>query len=316
MTASRKPPSATIHIDGKAHVVAGKSGVGLVRFMADSFAWVLRHFGPEDLLEVRPADVPDYVSRAGHKLAGALAAFPDIGVAGKRCLDAGASTGGFTDYLLQHGVARVIAESSYMIGAPNDPQAISLHDFELQAPVSGEIVAGVIYLQSTSKTLAPTFRTGWVLLFGGFVCVVTVVGGHRLGGGEQDLDRRPAAGAAAPQLARVPDDELIPLVALGVSPAYIRELAGAGVEELDRFDRRRLGVGAPGGGDGDLQQVLLAVGVAEVPFRRSRPCAPAHRAGSGACSRTRGRESRRGRSPSARGARPRCISRNARGSRG
>ncbi|NEW37267.1 16S/23S rRNA (cytidine-2'-O)-methyltransferase, partial [Nocardia cyriacigeorgica] len=30
--------------------------------------------GPEDLLEVRPADVPDYVSRAGHKLAGALAA--------------------------------------------------------------------------------------------------------------------------------------------------------------------------------------------------------------------------------------------------
>jgi beta-lactamase regulating signal transducer with metallopeptidase domain len=39
--------------------------------------------------------------------------------------------------------------------------------------------------------------------------------------------------AASPQLARVPDDELIPLVALGVSPAYIRELAGAGQRNLD-----------------------------------------------------------------------------------
>ncbi|MDF2465289.1 MAG: NAD-dependent glutamate dehydrogenase [Ramlibacter sp.] len=41
--------------------------------------------------------------------------------------------------MLEHMGARVIAESSYMIGAPNDTQAISLHDFELQAPVSGEI---------------------------------------------------------------------------------------------------------------------------------------------------------------------------------
>lgn len=65
--------------------------------------------GPEDLLEVRPADVPDYVSRAGHKLAGALAAFPAIDVAGKRCLDAGASTGGFTDVLLRRGAREVVA---------------------------------------------------------------------------------------------------------------------------------------------------------------------------------------------------------------
>jgi len=52
---------------------------------------------------------PDYVSRGGHKLAGALAAFPAITVEGKRCLDAGASTGGFTDVLLRAGAARVIA---------------------------------------------------------------------------------------------------------------------------------------------------------------------------------------------------------------
>ena len=54
---------------------------------------------------------PDYVSRGGHKLAGALDAFCPQGltVAGRRCLDAGASTGGFTDVLLRAGAAQVVA---------------------------------------------------------------------------------------------------------------------------------------------------------------------------------------------------------------
>jgi 23S rRNA (cytidine1920-2'-O)/16S rRNA (cytidine1409-2'-O)-methyltransferase len=61
-------------------------------------------------ITVAPAGgAPDYVSRAGYKLAGALAAFGDLAVAGKRCLDAGASTGGFTDVLLQAGAAQVVA---------------------------------------------------------------------------------------------------------------------------------------------------------------------------------------------------------------
>lgn len=52
---------------------------------------------------------PEYVSRGGHKLAGALEAFADLKVEGKRCLDAGASTGGFTDVLLRAGAAHVVA---------------------------------------------------------------------------------------------------------------------------------------------------------------------------------------------------------------
>jgi 23S rRNA (cytidine1920-2'-O)/16S rRNA (cytidine1409-2'-O)-methyltransferase len=52
---------------------------------------------------------PGYVSRGGHKLAGALEGFPDLVVAGRRCLDAGASTGGFTDVLLRAGAAHVVA---------------------------------------------------------------------------------------------------------------------------------------------------------------------------------------------------------------
>ena len=60
------------------------------------------------------ADVPDgpaYASRGAHKLLGALAAFIPAGlvVEGRRCLDAGASTGGFTDVLLRAGAGRVIA---------------------------------------------------------------------------------------------------------------------------------------------------------------------------------------------------------------
>jgi len=56
-------------------------------------------------------DRPDYVSRGGHKLAGALEAFEPAGlvVRGRRCLDAGASTGGFTDVLLRHGAREVVA---------------------------------------------------------------------------------------------------------------------------------------------------------------------------------------------------------------
>ncbi len=59
--------------------------------------------------EARNSDQPGYVSRGGQKLAGALEAFADLAVAGKRCLDAGASTGGFTDVLLRAGARHVVA---------------------------------------------------------------------------------------------------------------------------------------------------------------------------------------------------------------
>ena len=66
---------------------------------------------PSDPVRVAEAEPVDYVSRGGHKLAGALGAFVPTGlrVAGRRCLDAGASTGGFTDVLLRAGAAEVVA---------------------------------------------------------------------------------------------------------------------------------------------------------------------------------------------------------------
>lgn len=53
-------------------------------------------------------DGPRFVGRGGEKLAGALEAF-DLDPRGLRALDAGASTGGFTDALLQHGATSVVA---------------------------------------------------------------------------------------------------------------------------------------------------------------------------------------------------------------
>ena len=63
---------------------------------------------PEDAeVDLRKAEHP-FVSRGGVKLAGALDAF-QIDVTGLSCLDIGASTGGFTDCLLQRGAGRVVA---------------------------------------------------------------------------------------------------------------------------------------------------------------------------------------------------------------
>jgi 23S rRNA (cytidine1920-2'-O)/16S rRNA (cytidine1409-2'-O)-methyltransferase len=66
---------------------------------------------PASAVTVTAEEGPRYVSRGAHKLLGALAVFGPRGlsVSNKRCLDAGASTGGFTDVLLRSGAAHVTA---------------------------------------------------------------------------------------------------------------------------------------------------------------------------------------------------------------
>ena len=61
----------------------------------------------KDRIELKGKDIP-YVSRGGLKLEAALHSL-DLNIDGRVCLDVGASTGGFTDCLLQHGAARVYA---------------------------------------------------------------------------------------------------------------------------------------------------------------------------------------------------------------
>lgn len=72
-----------------------------------------RQVNPAQAIEVVIPTGDDYVSRGAHKLAGALDALTERGLAprvqGRRCLDAGASTGGFTDVLLRRGAEHVVA---------------------------------------------------------------------------------------------------------------------------------------------------------------------------------------------------------------
>jgi 23S rRNA (cytidine1920-2'-O)/16S rRNA (cytidine1409-2'-O)-methyltransferase len=79
---------------------------GQVRINAQPARKASEPVKPADVLTV---DAPEkYVSRGGHKLEHALRHF-QLDVNGLVALDLGASTGGFTDCLLQHGVARVFA---------------------------------------------------------------------------------------------------------------------------------------------------------------------------------------------------------------
>jgi 23S rRNA (cytidine1920-2'-O)/16S rRNA (cytidine1409-2'-O)-methyltransferase len=82
---------------------------GKVSSAGDVLAKASLQVGDDRELSVAEDAADAYVSRAGHKLAGALDAFPAVAVDGKRCLDAGASTGGFTDVLLRRGAAHVVA---------------------------------------------------------------------------------------------------------------------------------------------------------------------------------------------------------------
>lgn len=83
---------------------------GQVRVRGFTAAKVAAQVDPADPI-VLAGVVDDYVSRGAHKLRGAMAQFAADGVSarGRRCLDAGASTGGFTDVLLREGATEVAA---------------------------------------------------------------------------------------------------------------------------------------------------------------------------------------------------------------
>ena len=107
---------------------------------------------PADPVRVVGADAGDgYVSRGGHKLAGALAAFAPLGlaVAGRRCLDAGASTGGFTDVLLRNDAAAVVAVDvgygQLAWALRNDPR-VEVHDRTNVRSLRPEQIGGPVQL--------------------------------------------------------------------------------------------------------------------------------------------------------------------------
>jgi len=101
------------------------------------------------ILVAEDPDRPDYVSRGGHKLAGALEAFEPLGltVAGRRCLDAGASTGGFTDVLLRAGAREVVAVDvgyGQLAWSLRSDERVQVHDRTNIRAVTSELVGGPV----------------------------------------------------------------------------------------------------------------------------------------------------------------------------
>ena len=128
----------------------------------------------DDAVELVVEQPPPYVSRAGHKLAHALDAF-GVDVRGLDCADVGASTGGFTDVLLQRGAARVIAiDVGYGQLHPrlrDDPRVVVLervnarHVTEL--PFAPQLVTCDVSFISVRVALPPVLRLaepGWQAL--------------------------------------------------------------------------------------------------------------------------------------------------------
>ena len=105
---------------------------------------------PADPVVVRADAVEDnWASRGAHKLIGALDAFPEIRVDGARCLDAGASTGGFTDVLLRRGAARVVCVDvgyGQLIWRLQNDERVQIHDRTNVRSLGPDDIGGVVDL--------------------------------------------------------------------------------------------------------------------------------------------------------------------------
>jgi 23S rRNA (cytidine1920-2'-O)/16S rRNA (cytidine1409-2'-O)-methyltransferase len=104
-----------------------------------------------DLVVRDDPDRPDFASRGGHKLAGALARFTPLGliVAGRRCLDAGASTGGFTDVLLRSGAGQVVAVDvgyGQLAWSLRSDERVQVHDRTNIRDLTTELIGGPVDL--------------------------------------------------------------------------------------------------------------------------------------------------------------------------
>jgi len=125
----------------------------------------------DDAVELTVTQPPRFVSRGGEKLAHALDAF-GLDPSGRNALDVGASTGGFTDVLLQRGAARVIAlDVGYGQLHPrlrDDPRVTVFERVNVrelhELPFAPDLVVCDVSFVSVRKALPPALRLaapGW-----------------------------------------------------------------------------------------------------------------------------------------------------------
>lgn len=107
--------------------------------------------GTDQPIVVRETDDPGWASRGAHKLLGALEVFEPEGldVRGRTCLDAGASTGGFTDVLLRRGVATVHAVDvgyGQLVWALQSDDRVVVHDRTNVRTLTADLLGGPVDL--------------------------------------------------------------------------------------------------------------------------------------------------------------------------
>ena len=129
-------------------------------------------------IEVKSAPLP-YVSRGGLKLEKALETF-SLGLQGSVCMDIGASAGGFTDCMLQHGAARVYAvdvgHGQLAQQLRNDPRVVCMEGVNFRYMTGEEIpeetgfISADVSFISLSKILVPARR--FLKAGGRMVCLV------------------------------------------------------------------------------------------------------------------------------------------------
>ncbi|MDN5918530.1 MAG: TlyA family RNA methyltransferase [Pseudonocardia sp.] len=92
---------------------------------------------------------PEWASRGAKKLLGALDVFGDVTVDGRRCLDAGASTGGFTDVLLTRGAREVVAADvgyGQLVWRLRSDDRVRVHDRTNVRALTPEQIGGPVEL--------------------------------------------------------------------------------------------------------------------------------------------------------------------------
>ena len=119
----------------------------------------------------------EFVSRGGYKLKKAMSAFP-IGLHGKTCMDIGASTGGFTDCMLQNGAVKVY---SVDVGTDqldeklrNDPRVVSMEKTDIRNCVGALPAVDFIGIDVSFISLKLVLPSAYALLKDGGECVALI----------------------------------------------------------------------------------------------------------------------------------------------
>ncbi|WP_214370371.1 TlyA family RNA methyltransferase [Pseudonocardia sp. H11422] len=209
-------------------------------------------------------DGPEWASRGAKKLLGALEAF-EVDVRGARCLDAGASTGGFTDVLLIHGAAQVVAVDvgyGQLIWRLRNDERVRVHDRTNVRSLTPDEIGGpaavtvadlsFISLRTVLPALAACTTPEGVLL--PMVKPQFEVGRERLGAGGvvRDPQLRLAALTEVTGAARALD-----LTLLGAAASPLPGPSG----NVEYF----LWLGGPQHGGTDVGDAVLAQAVADGP---------------------------------------------------